>query len=423
MPDAPASTALSTDTSIKGYLANEVYKKRFEEVLGARAPQFMASLITISQGNLSKCSPKSVIASAMIAATLDLPIEKNLGFAHIVPYGDEAQFQMGYKGYIQLALRSGQYQRMNARPVNAEAFRGWDDVGEPIIDWDQLDESKEAVGYVFAFKMINGFTKVAYWSKAKVEDHANRFSQAVIRKKKDSPWFTNFDKMALKTVVMNELRSWGMLSVQMQKAITHDMGAQADLEAEVTYPDGTGPKPTEEPQAERKAPPARSGKGAAGVAENPPAGTPAKKDDKFTGPTVEGETVPPGQPASTPAPAADKTTQTSAAQAPVSLTSLAEKQTVTVKCEVVSIEGILIGSTNPVASIRATVKGEYEGIVYHRGGGTIVAAESNKPEEATVAPNKEWVVGKTLILTLLGKAKNMVSVEGLKEAPATVAME
>ncbi len=188
--------------------------------------------------------PKSIIGSAMIAACLDLPIEKSLGFAWIVPYkkGDQklAQFQIGFRGYIQLAQRTGYYAGMNACPVNAEAFKGRDNLGEPIIDWDLLDETKPAVGYFFGFKMVNGFTKGTYWTKAKVEAHARKYSQA-FRSSYDSPWKSHFDKMALKTVISNELSDWGIMSVQFQLARKADQGVTKDIDAEVEYIDAEAP--------------------------------------------------------------------------------------------------------------------------------------------------------------------------------------
>jgi recombinational DNA repair protein RecT len=176
------------------------------------------------------------MAAAMTAAALDLPIDKNLGFAHIVPYCGLATFQMGYKGLIQLGLRSGQYQRMNAVAVNAEAYQGRDEVGEPIIDWDKVDDTKPIVGYAFAFKLVNGFVKVAYWRRDMVEAHARKYSQAY-KGGRETPWKTHFDAMALKTVIANELRKWGILSVQMQTALHRDMTAQRDLDADIIYPD------------------------------------------------------------------------------------------------------------------------------------------------------------------------------------------
>jgi recombination protein RecT len=212
-------------------LKREDIAGRIQALLGDRAPQFTSSLLALTNSSyqLSKCEPRTVLASAMVAATLDLPINPNLGFAYIIPYGTAAQFQMGYKGFIQLAMRTGQYQRMNAVCVNQEAIAGTDDVGEPVILWDKIDETKPVVGYVFAFKLVNGFTKVAYWTKAKVEAHATRYSQAYKAQKKDSPWMTNFDSQGLKTVIKNTLAKWGILSVAMQKAIEEDAGTRKEI--------------------------------------------------------------------------------------------------------------------------------------------------------------------------------------------------
>ena len=168
--------------SLDALLKRPAYLDRFKEVMGERAMQFCSSILSVGR-TMQDVEPKSIVASSMIAATLDLPIEKGLGFAWIVPYRDGntkyAQFQMGSKGYIQLALRTGRYERMNARSINQEAFGGFDEVGEPKILWDKIEESKPAVGYVFAFKLITGFTKVCYWSKERVEEHASRYSQIV----------------------------------------------------------------------------------------------------------------------------------------------------------------------------------------------------------------------------------------------------
>lgn len=223
-PLTPATQSQDND-SLKSLLKK--YEASFQRVLGERTPQFMSSVIQVTNSSrqLKSCKPESVVAAAMTAAVLDLPIDKNLGFAHIVPYGGLAQFQMGYKGIIQLALRSGQYLQMNAKPINAEAFGGFDNVGDPIIKWDKLDETKDEIGYAFAWKLVTGFIKCVYWPKAKVEAHAAKYSQAYKAKKMDSPWFTNFKSMALKTVVKDGISHWGIMSVQMQKAILEDQGA------------------------------------------------------------------------------------------------------------------------------------------------------------------------------------------------------
>ncbi len=234
----PFEAAKQPET-LQSLLAAGSYKSRFEQVLGARAPQFISSILSLGS-RMRDVEPRSVIASAAIAASLDLPIDPNLGYAWIVPYkkGDKkfGQFQLGSKGLIQLAQRTAAYAGMNAEPVNAEAYKGRNEIGEPIIDWDMLDDEKPIAGYVFAFKMINGFTKVCYWSKEKVERHAKRYSQSY-RGGYDSPWKDNFDRMALKTVVANELRRWGMLSVEMQGAFANDHAIRRDIDAPAEFPD------------------------------------------------------------------------------------------------------------------------------------------------------------------------------------------
>lgn len=239
VPAQTQAVAVKEPKSVKDFLALPAYKDRFNEVLGKRANQFMASIVACSQQpSLREAEPRSVIAAAMVAATLDLPVNPTLGMAHIVAYAGVAQFQAGYKGFIQLALRTGQYRRLNACPVNAEVFVGYDQMGEPTLDWSKYDPAKAVAGYFFGFETINGFTKTVYWPKAQVEAHAKRFSQAYKKGMKSSPWITDFDSMGTKTVIKAGLTKWGLLSIEMQKALTHDQGAQADLDSDVKYVDG-----------------------------------------------------------------------------------------------------------------------------------------------------------------------------------------
>lgn len=220
-------------------LKRPAYASRFNDVLGERSAQFVSSLISIGN-SMKDVEPKSIIASAMQAASLDLPIEKSLGFAWIVPYKKGgrklAQFQMGWKGLVQLAQRSGKYAGMNAVAINQEAFKGWNDIGEPTVDWNLIDPSKPVFGYVFAFKMVGGFTKVCMWTKERVMAHAKQYSQS-FRGGYDSPWTSHFDAMALKTVISNELRKWGILSIQMQQAVSVDQAVIADLDSTPEFPD------------------------------------------------------------------------------------------------------------------------------------------------------------------------------------------
>jgi len=214
--------------NVKRLLNDVNYKKRFEDILGKKAAGFMSSVVNLtnSDTNLSKCEPNSVIASAVVAATLDLPIDKNLGFAWIVPYGKRAQFQMGWRGYVQLALRTGQYKAINVIEIYKGQLKSWNPLTEELqFDFD-AKENDDVVGYAAFFKLVNGFEKVVYWTKDQVLKHAKRFSKTF----SNGPWQSDFDGMAKKTVLKSTLGKWGILSIEMQKAIETD---QAVIKADV----------------------------------------------------------------------------------------------------------------------------------------------------------------------------------------------
>ncbi|XZK30810.1 recombinase RecT [Clostridium perfringens] len=214
--------SLSVGNTVKGLMDNPSIKKRFEGVLKEKAPQYMSSIVNLvnSDTNLQKCEGMSVIASCMVAATMDLPVDKNLGYAWVVPYGNRAQFQMGYKGYIQLALRTGQYKSINVVEIREGELVSWNPLTEEIeVDFSKR-ESDAVIGYAGYFKLINGFEKTVFWTKEEVNNHANKFSKTV--NSKNSVWKSNFDAMAKKTVLRNLLSKWGILSIEMQKAYKAD---------------------------------------------------------------------------------------------------------------------------------------------------------------------------------------------------------
>lgn len=302
--------------TVKSLLQQANYKGRFEEVLGRRAPQFMASISVASNSRaLANAEPKSVIAAAFIAATLDLPIDKNLGFAHIVPYGGVAQFQMGYKGYIQLALRTGKYEAMNDFAVNKEAFVSFNPMtGDLKLDPEKLDEdSPNIVGYAFYFRLVGGFEKMTYWPKSKVESHAKRYSQAYRSGKQDSPWFTQFNAMALKTIISNTLRKYGILSVELQQALVNDQASRSDIDGEPVYLDGEEAKPAEgvtvsAPKigATTGAPAEEAPKRKRRTKAEMEAARAAAQQPPQDGTQQPGEELPPDVPATDPAPDADR---------------------------------------------------------------------------------------------------------------------
>lgn len=212
---------------MKGLLSSPAVMRRFEEVLGKRANQFTASILSLynSEKMLQKAEPMSVISSAMIAATLDLPIDKNLGYAWVVPYAGKAQFQLGYKGYIQLALRTGQYRNINVIEVYEGELVKWNRLTEEIeLDFESK-ESDKVIGYTGYFELLNGFRKTVYWSKPEIEKHKQRFS------KSDFGWSKDWDAMAKKTVIRNMLNKWGILSIDMQRAFTDDEKPPAETTA------------------------------------------------------------------------------------------------------------------------------------------------------------------------------------------------
>jgi recombination protein RecT len=235
------STAVTTTTqpkTVKTLLASPAMQQRFGEILKERAPQFLAAVTSQAATSLAQCKPESVIAAAFLAATLDLPVNKELGYAWLVPYRDKgeqvAQFQIGYKGFVQLAQRSGVYQRLNACVIREGAFKGLDGFGEPIIDFAANgDPNGKVVGYFCGFKLSNGFEKRAYWSREQCEAHGKRFSKTYA----NGPWKTDFDAMALKTVIKHTLTHWGPMSVEIRDAANFDQAAKADIDSDAVYVD------------------------------------------------------------------------------------------------------------------------------------------------------------------------------------------
>lgn len=210
---------------LKGLLNSEAIKRRFEEVLKERAPQYMSSILNLvnSDVNLQNCEPMSIVASCMVAATLDLPIDKNLGYAWIVPYKDRATFQLGYKGYIQLALRTAQYKAMNVIELHEGELADWNPLTEELtIDFNNR-LSDAIVGYAGYFELLNGFKKSVYWSREQIEKHRRKFS------KSDFGWNKDFDAMSKKTVIRNMLSKWGILSIEMQRAYTEELNVENKL--------------------------------------------------------------------------------------------------------------------------------------------------------------------------------------------------
>lgn len=212
------------------YIKDENVGKRINELLKDRAPQFTTTLMAALNSNkaLNSCEPQSVLTAALTAASMDLPINQNLGFAYLIPYknkdGDVCQFQMGYKGFIQLAQRSGYYKTINATEVREGEIAKIDRLsGDIEFEWIEDDKEREkakVVGYVAYFKLLNGFEKSLYWSVEKCKAHATRFSKSF--KFGGGLWKDDFESMAIKTVLKQLISKYGPLNTQLQEAIVKD---------------------------------------------------------------------------------------------------------------------------------------------------------------------------------------------------------
>ncbi|WP_051290213.1 recombinase RecT [Bacteroides pyogenes] len=243
--------SLSTTVGqLKSLLSGESVKSRFHEILGKKAAGFTSSIISVVNSNslLQVADPQSVLNSAVIAATLDLPINPNLGFAAIVPYNDRksgkciAQFQLMYKGLVELCLRSGQFASLIDEVVyEGQIVKKNKFTGEYIFDEDAKTSNK-VIGYMAYFRLVNGFEKTFYMTSEEVTAHAKAYSQSF--KSGYGVWKDNFDIMARKTVLKLLLSKYAPKSIEMQRAITFDQAAvKGDLtetnvdEAEIEYID------------------------------------------------------------------------------------------------------------------------------------------------------------------------------------------
>jgi recombination protein RecT len=237
--------------SVKSVFEKDETRRKFEEMLGKKASGFIVSVINAVQNSdmLQKADRNSILFSAATAASLDLPINENLGFAYIVPYNRKqkdgtyqvlAQFQLGYKGFIQLAQRSGQFKTINATDVREGEIESLDRLtGEIVFNWiedkDVRDKTK-VIGYVGYFKMINGFEKTLFMTNADLKNHGKEYSQSF--KKGYGLWEDKFDAMAIKTVLKLLLSKYAPLSIEMQKAVLADQAIVDDWDGNsLHYPD------------------------------------------------------------------------------------------------------------------------------------------------------------------------------------------
>lgn len=277
---APANTTAVQKVSpkvdvLKGILNAESVQEQFKNALGKNSGTFVASVIDLynSDTNLQLCDPKAVVMEALKAAVLHLPINKALGYAYIIAYNNsytekdqygkdildengrkkwykkmEPTFQLGYKGYIQLAMRTGQYRTLNADVVyDGEVRKVSKLTGEIAFDGEK--KSDKVIGYFCYFELLNGFSKTLYMTVDQMALHAKKYAKGIkkevtveqLKSLADLPvqtddktvgWMGNFHSMGVKTVVRNLLSKFGYLSVEMQNAITDDLRSEEWADAQ-----------------------------------------------------------------------------------------------------------------------------------------------------------------------------------------------
>jgi len=219
---------MSNLPELKRMLSEESVMNNLKAMLGSKAQGFATSVLSVVNNNrlLQNASPISIYTSAMVAASLDLPVNPNLGFAALVPYGGTCQFQIMTRGITQLAIRSGQYQRIN----NSIVYEGQLVSENPFTGDYEFDfkakNSDTVIGYVAYFRTVSGFEKYLYMTKEEVEKHGKKYSKTY----NNGVWKNDFDSMALKTVLKLLLSKFGVLSIEMQRAIRFD---QASIKGDI----------------------------------------------------------------------------------------------------------------------------------------------------------------------------------------------
>ena len=247
MSNIPAKTNKSTNKpKFSVAIQSDTYKNLINQTLGDkdRATRFIASISSAVATNtdLQQCDAGTILSGALLGESLNLSPSPQLGQYYLVPFnkkvkgvdGDEsyikvAQFQLGYKGYIQLAIRSGQYKKLNVLAIKKGELIKYDPLNEEIevnlMEDEEERENAETIGYYAMFEYTNGFRKSLYWSKSKMEKHALKYSKGYSAHKGYTFWEKDFDVMAYKTMLRQLISKWGIMSIDMQQAVEKDMTA------------------------------------------------------------------------------------------------------------------------------------------------------------------------------------------------------
>lgn len=221
---------------LTAYLTQDAVKRQINSVIGGKDGQrFISAIVSAVNTNptLQECTNQSILSGALLGESLKLSPSPQLGHYYLVPFNDKnkgkvAQFQLGYKGYIQLAIRSGQYKKLNVMAIKEGELEYFDPLNEDIKinlmveDWNAREQA-ETVGYYAFFELTNGFRKAIYWSKEQMEAHAMKYSKGYQAKKGYTFWEKDFDGMAYKTMLRQLISKWGIMSIEMMSAMDSDM--------------------------------------------------------------------------------------------------------------------------------------------------------------------------------------------------------
>ena len=262
---------------ITAYLTNDAVKNQINNVIGGKdGTKFISAVVSAVNNNpaLQECTNQSILSAALLGESLKLSPSPQLGQYYMVPFNDKnkgkvAQFQLGYKGYIQLAIRSGQYKKLNVLAIKEGELIRFDALNEEIevklIEDEEAREQAPTIGYYAMFEYTNGFRKAMYWSKKKMEAHALKFSMGYKAKKGYTFWEKDFDAMAYKTMLRQLISKWGIMSIDMVSAMDADM-AVINEDGTTTYVDDAPEtdvidaevvqdvtEPTQEPEAAQDA--------------------------------------------------------------------------------------------------------------------------------------------------------------------------
>ena len=255
---------------IAAYMSNQAVQAQINSIV-KDSKTFITSVVSAVQTNpaLQECTKQSILSAALLGEGLKLSPSPQLGHFYMVPFKNnkagitEARFQLGYKGYIQLAIRSGQYKKINVLAIKEGELVSYDPLEETIevnlIDDEAAREQAPTIGYYAMFEYTNGFRKSLYWSRNKMEAHALRYSKGYAAHKGYTFWEKDFDGMAIKTMIRQLISKWGIMSIEMQQAYeadqaviredgTKDYVDMEEVEAQPQIPQTPEPEPKQEEQ-------------------------------------------------------------------------------------------------------------------------------------------------------------------------------